>query len=113
MIVPTETMKKVVDALNEAVVSEDGLDGQKALELAKEIEALDDDEYKPPPIGRPGEQGHIDWRAKKMVGAKLCKCGKWFIFVETNAGKNMPVDHDTGKPHFATCEHAELFRRRT
>jgi hypothetical protein len=37
-------------------------------------------------------------------------CGKPIRFVETKTGKKRPVDADTGRSHFETCEHAEEHR---
>jgi len=63
-------------------------------------------------INKLADKKERDWREFPMVGAKLCECGKWIIFVQTKNKMQMPVDPDTGLSHFATCKHADKFRRK-
>lgn len=70
----------------------------------------------------------MSWRDqdKKIVkrGTACRSCGKWIIWLRTEAGKRMPVDAETVEPmemyfrkdkhtsHFATCPNADQHRKR-
>ena len=67
--------------------------------------------------GFPDTVKKLDAAGYKKISGRPCKlCGVWLEFWRTPAGKMAPLEVPKGEPdrrvsHFATCKHADKFRK--